>query len=310
MVNFSKEISVVDGASLFDVDDAEDVPSGGYIVAGLSASRGEFGLNPADDLDPSEWFSVCVLTVPDVDRFPIPKRFTEDKQPADLSGLDELSWGDVRKLIQPSLPDDQLAEVAERERNRPKPRAKVLETIAAEQAARGDGFQQWVLATGRNPLMCRIAALAYQVGNRGECISFSIESLQHERAVLDELHSAWHGFERRSGFDRVAGWDIDFTMRVLSARRVALLIYSERQDFRPCLPISGGRWAEYAAAAGGLDVAAVALGVVGHEIPEIAGPMDVWRSWRSGPGLVQLSDWVAGQLQLERELLTVTQGLW
>ena len=301
---------MVDSASLFAVDDEVDDAAEESPTCGSQLYSGVINLNSEDDRDPAEWFSVCVLTVPDVDRFPIPKEFAENKIPVDLSGLEDLSWGDVRKLIQPTLSDDQLAEIQERERRREKPRAKVLESIIEEQLARGDGFQRWVIDTGRNPLMCRIAALSYQVGNRGECMSYSIESLAHERAVLEEMMDAWHGFECRSGFDRVAGWDIDWTMRVVSARRAALGIHSDRQDFRPCLPVSGGRWAECATAAGGLPVAAVSLGVASHEIPEIAGPMDVWRSWRSCPGLVQFSDWVAGQLQLERELLTVTQGLW
>jgi hypothetical protein len=38
--------------------------------------------------------------------------------------------------------------------------------------------------------------------------------------------------------------------------------------------------------------------------------MEVWRAYRLQPGDVRLSDWVAGQLMLEREMLMVTQGLW
>lgn len=305
-----------DVGNLFDIEDelavADPMPDGSDICLGpnISLGRDEEFINMDGDFDPNEWFSVCVLTVPDVDRFPIPKTFSENKIPVDLSGLDELSWGDVRRLIQPSVSDDQLAEIETRERSREKPRAKVLEAITEEQSARGDGFRQWVISMGRNPLTCRISAIAYQVGTAGECVSMAIDSLDHERAALEEMAAAWHAFDNRSGFSHVAGWDLDFTLRVLSARRAGLGIHSERQDFRPCMPVSGRNWADHVAQAGGLQVAAVSLGIASHEIPEIAGPMDVWRVWRNHPGLVELSDWCAGQLMLERELLTVTQRLW
>ena len=263
-----------------------------------------------DSFDPDQWFSVCVLTVPDVDRFPVPVVFSENKVAIDLSGLDELSWGDVRRLVTASVPDEQLDEIEAREKGREKPRAKVLEAVAAERVLRGDGFGEWVRSTGGNPLTCRIAAIAWQAGGAAEVVPVAPADLSQELVALRDCFAAWTAFCSDSGFDRLAGWDLDYTMRVICARRAAMVEANGLSDFRPCLPVSGRDWISLVAQSGGLSQGAASLGIAQCEIPEIASPMEVWRAYRLQPGDVRLSDWVAGQLMLEREMLMVTQGLW
>jgi hypothetical protein len=258
------------------------------------------------------WFSIVVLTVPDLERFPIPKQFAALRAPVDLSGLDELSGAEVRRLIMPSLPDEQLDEIEARERARVKPRGKfVLDAIEAERATRFDGFPHWVETTARNPLMCRIAALAYQCDG-GELMSVAPATLEEESAALEQLRAAvpdWYTSACSLNF-RFAGWDIDQSMRVLAGRFAFLCLDLPRMLRLSHLGVDGRDWRATVDQAGGLRVAASALGIAHHEIPEIATQMDVWRVWLSQPGDVRLADWAAGQCQLERDLLQITDRLW
>jgi len=316
-------------SDLFEIDDVEDESvvggeepavenfAGKVQVLGVTRRAGDF--DPDDDRQLSTWFSVCVLTVPDVDRFPIPARFAAEKQPVDLSGVVDLSGGEVRRLILPSLPDEQLHQIEAAEKNREKPRAMVLNAVAAEKHDRSlpcDAcghvslqFAEWVAKTAQNPLSCRIAAIAWQAGD-SELQAFAPASLEEEAAALADLRVAWVTFKASDGFERLSSWDLTSVMSVVTARRNALAIDCRHDDFKPCYQITGRDWAQHVDAVGGLELAALSLGVAAHEIPARMSPVDVFAAWRSSPGSVELSDAAAARLGLERDLLSVVQSLW
>jgi hypothetical protein len=56
--------------------------------------------------------------------------------------------------------------------------------------------------------------------------------------------------------------------------------------------------------AGGLQVAAQAIGMAAGDIACVPSGLDVWLAFRAGKA-VELSDWCAGKLQLEAELISV-----
>lgn len=287
------------------------------ISAGIARKAGDF--DPDDDRQVSTWFNVTVLTVPDVDRFPVPACFGDSKQPVDLSKLAELPGGEIRKLIMPSLPDEQLAEIEAAEKSREKPRGMVLNAITAEKHDRGvpcdacghahQRFEDWVEKTAANPLSCRIAAIAWQVGD-AEVVSMAPVSLEEEAAALADLRVAWSTFGRGTGFDRLAAWDLDAVMPVVISRRLFLGNECSHDDFLPCYRITGREWIQRVDGVGGLRVAAQSLGQAEHEIPYLPSAVDVFRVFRKSPGAVELSDWAAAKLTLERDLLQLVQVLW
>ncbi len=287
------------------------------ICDGIARNVGDF--DPDDDRQVSTWFNVTVLTVPDVDRFPVPACFGDSKQPVDLSKLSELPGGEIRKLIMPSLPDEQLAEIEAAEKSREKPRGMVLNAITAEKHDRGvpcdacghahQRFEDWVAKTAANPLSCRIAAIAWQVGE-AEVVAHAPVSLEEEAAALADLRVAWSTFARGSGFDRLAAWDLDAVMPVVISRRLFLGCSCSHDDFLPCYRITGRDWIQRVDEVGGLRVAAQSLGQAEHEIPYLPSPVDVFRVFRKSPGSVELSDWAAAKLTLERDLLQLVQVLW
>lgn len=287
------------------------------VKQGIARLSGDF--DPDEDRQVATWFNVTVLTVPDVDRFPIPACFGDAKQPVDLSKLAELPGGEIRKLIMPSLPDEQLAEIEAAEKSREKPRGMVLNAIAAEKHDRGvpcdacghahQGFEDWVAKTAANPLSCRIAAIAWQVGE-AEVVALAPVSLEEEAAALADLRVAWSAFSRGTGFDRLAAWDLDAVMPVVISRRLFLGTDCHHDDFLPCYQITGREWIGRVDAVGGLRVAAQSLGQAEHEIPYLPSPVDVFRVFRKSPGSVELSDWAAAKLTLERDLLQLVQVLW
>ena len=287
------------------------------VAAGVARKAGDF--DPDDDRQVSTWFNVTVLTVPDVDRFPVPACFGDSKQPVDLSKLAELPGGEIRKLIMPSLPDEQLAEIEAAEKSREKPRGMVLNAITAEKHDRGvpcdacghahQRFEDWVEKTAANPLSCRIAAIAWQVGD-AEVVAMAPVSLEEEAAALADLRVAWSAFARGSGFDRLAAWDLDAVMPVVISRRLVLGAECQHDDFLPCYRITGREWIQRVDGVGGLRVAAQSLGQAEHEIPYLPTAVDVFRVFRKSPGAVELSDWAAAKLTLERDLLQLVQVLW
>src|SRR5690606_28773576 len=95
-----------------------------------------------DLLSPVVW--LAVLTVPDESRYPLPEQFSLNSVPVDLAGLEEKSGADVRSLVTPTLPTEQLLQIQISERAREKPRGMVLRAIDAELEARGTGFETWV----------------------------------------------------------------------------------------------------------------------------------------------------------------------
>jgi hypothetical protein len=312
----------VGNLDLFEVEEDEDLEVIAIVPEHSQPVQAVPVVDPSlqeslDSLLP-HWFSVVVLTVPDVVRFPVPARFAAEKQPIDLAGLADLSGGEVRKLILPSLPDEQLDQIEAAEKSREKPRQMVLTAVQAEKMDRAlpcvtcghvsDQFSDWVTRTARNPLSCRIAAIAWQAGD-GELVSFAPVGLEEEAAALADLRVAWA--EMGSLLCRtLSSWDLNQTMAVVTARRNSLGIDCAHDDFYPANLSHGGLWVERANAIGGLADAAAVLGVAEHEIPVVLSPVDVFRMWRLQPGSTSLLDAAASQLSLEREMLQIVRTLW
>ena len=254
-----------------------------------------------------DFFSLAVLTVPDVDRIGIPGRFSESKVPVDLAGLAEMSWGSVRKLIMPSLPDEQLAEIERVERSREKTRAKVLDAIEAEWADRGTGFFDWVMQMSANPFAARVVAVAWRAGRDGSIESVACVDDDAEREAFRALRDAWGGWKVESppGFAVIAGFGVDAALRLLRVRAAGVGLLEPFWDWSPVRVLDCGEYLSAIDKVGGLVAASQAIGVADADMPAVPGGLDVWRAWRSGSGEILLSDWCAGKLQLEAELIGV-----
>lgn len=268
-------------------------------------------------------FSVCVLTVPDVARFPLPARYSIGKVAVDLAGLAELSGGEVRKLIQPELPDDQLLEIGAAEKLREKPRQMVLAAVTSEKLARDmvcdscgqkpESFSDWVSRVARNPLSCRIAAIAWRAGESAEVVSFAPASLEEEAAALADLRVAWSQWTVTKDHIRgknIGAWDAQQVMRIVFARRLYVGIDCQHSDFNPSILRSAVEWWSWARDIGGLAQVAAALGIAAHEIPHVLTDLEVYQQFTAEPGSLKLVDAAASQLQLERDLLQVLSTLY
>lgn len=265
-------------------------------------------------------FSVCVLTVPDVDRFPLPERFAVNKTPVDLAGIAHLSGGELRKLIQPSLPEEQLLQIEAAERVREKPRQMVLSAVHTEKLARDmacdccghrpSSFADWIESHARNPLTCRIAAIAWQDGEDGELVAIAPASLEEEAAALADLRVRWSQFSNSAGqFAKLSAGEINQVMWTITVRRMFLGMQCEPGDFSPAF-VQHSEWLRFAKMAGGITGMAKAIGLADHEIPPVLSDLAVYQQYRSQPGSVGLVDAVAAQLQLERSLIQAMSVLW
>jgi len=260
-------------------------------------------------------FSVCLLTVPDVARFPLPARYSTGKVCVDLAGLAELSGGEVRKLIQPELPDDQLLEIGAAEKLREKPRQMVLAAVTSEKLARDmvcdccgqkpESFSDWVSRVARNPLSCRIAAIAWRAGESAEVVSFAPASLEDEAAALADLRVAWSQWQVPASASAVCAWDANQVIRIVFARRLHAGFDDWDIDCQPSSLVSATEWWAWAKDIGGLAQAASALGIADHEIPYVLTDLEVYQQFTAEPGSLKLVDAAASQLQLERDLLQV-----
>jgi len=268
-------------------------------------------------------FSVCLLTVPDVARFPLPARYSIGKVAVDLAGLAELSGGEVRKLIQPELPDDQLLEIGAAEKLREKPRQMVLAAVTSEKLARDmvcdscgqkpESFSDWVSRVARNPLSCRIAAIAWRAGESAEVVSFAPASLEDEAAALADLRVAWSQWTVTKDHIRgknIGAWDAQQVMRIVFARRLYVGFDDRDINFHPSILRSATEWWSWAREIGGLAQVAAALGIAAHEIPHVLTDLEVYQQFTAEPGSLKLVDAAASQLQLERDLLQVLSTLY
>jgi len=259
-------------------------------------------------------FSVCLLTVPDVARFPLPARYSIGKVAVDLAGLAELSGGEVRKLIQPELPDDQLLSIGAAEKLREKPRQMVLAAVTSEKLARDmvcdscgqkpESFSDWVSRVARNPLSCRIAAIAWRAGESAEVVSFAPASLEAEAAALADLRVAWSQWQI-PGMSTVSAWDANQVMRIVFARRLYAGFDDRDIEFYPSRRQVAAEWWSFAKDIGGLVAAASTLGIAAYEIPYVLTDLEIYQQFTAEPGSLKLVDAAASQLQLERDLLQV-----
>lgn len=292
--------------SLEDLFALDDEPAPDVVVIGLPG--------------PEVWFSVAVLTVPDLSRYPIPAEFGGvEEVRVDLGNLAALSGSDTKALLQPSLPAEQLEQIYQEELNRDKPRGIVLKAIAAEQDRRGGGFESWVVAHAANPLTSQIAALAYSCGD-AEPVVFGIvdgatdddPAAVSEREALRQLFRAWRSFCAETGYSFLSAWDLPQVMRVVTARSVFHGMLQDGHCYSPHQPVSAASpaWLAAAEQAGGLRRVGEAVGMISAEIVEVPSPLQVFLEFRQRPGSVLLQDWASGRLSLEREILSIGQSLW
>lgn len=268
---------------------------------------------------PEVWFSVAVLTVPDLTRYPLPAEFGGvEEVKVDLGNLAAMAGGETKALIQPSLPAEQLELIYQDEINRDKPRGIVLKAIAVEQERRGGGFEAWVKTHAANPLTCRIAALAYSCGDNEPIVFAPVDLATEgdpvftERDALKQMFGDWLRFCAETGYSFLAAWDLSQAMRVITARSIFNGLLQDGHSYHPMQPIAApaSMWLPLSQEAGGLMRTAEAFGIHAAEINDVATPMQVYLEHRQRAGSTLLQDWVSGQLTLERDILTVTQSLW
>lgn len=297
---------------LFAVEVAEEAGDLSAVqVADLVAEMRESHDSPASSafcasLTSEPWFSIAIITVPDLERWPLPAEFSANKVPVDLAGLEAKSMAETRALITETLPDDQLETINEAELKREKPRQAVLKCIHAERERRGPGFANWVAKQSLNPLTCRIAGIAWGV----TAGSLSLTQLAPVNAVeeaeaLGALVAAFDEFRSVSHlltFPKLAALDVDWTMKVIGARRIALGLDCDESDFKPVQWVTAGNWLNHIEAVGSISNAAHGFGIQHQLIPYVPELMEVYCT---AAGSVDLSDWAASKLLLELDLLRI-----
>ena len=264
----------------------------------------------------SPWFSLAVLTVPDLDRFPVPKEFDAEKIPVDLTNISTMTMGEVRQLITSTLPPGQLESIYLVETYRDKPRPAVLKAIASERAARAPGFESWVVEKSRNPLMCRVAAVAWRSESQSVVVH-APAAPEEEAAALADLRRDFdlHRTRCRGNYwPAMAALDLQWEMQVVTARRQRLGMDNSGDDFRPVEEVCAAGWGNVIRSSLQADrplaLVAESLGVPAHDIPDVPSVMRVFLEWRESPGSVQLQDWCANKLALESDLLRIIRRLW
>lgn len=274
----------------------------------LFCVAGGDGAEPA--AAPVVW--LAVLSVPDESRFPLPEQFSLNSVPVDLSGLDEKSGGEVRSLVTPTLPTEQLLQIEIAERGRQKPRGMVLRAIQSERENRGTGFESWVAGAAASPIQSRIAALAWAVGDCDpEVISPGLmDGEASERDALQECFLQVTNLASESGIVELRAWDLPSVCRMLQARSVACgskCLFSA-SGVVPGWSAVDSFWPAHVASHGGLRAAALAFGGVDAEIVPVPSAVEVFLEFRREPGSVKLQDWVSGLLSLQRDMLQQMAG--
>ena len=309
----SADVVDVFGADVFGAvpegADLDDAVADGF-AAGDPVEFAGPELRPGDVIRSDAWFVFSLLTVPDVDRFPVPAEFSAACEPVDLSGLAGLSAADTRRLIQPALSDEQLQIVKSAELARDKPRGMVMRAIEAAEHERADRFPAWVRGMAANPLTCRVAAVGWMTGHDG--LPDGEVCGPHEYSQLVELLGRWREWCQRLGFRVVAAVDVDWVLRVLTARLAYYGLTVEAQELRAAevvqLPPAFG----IAKADAGLTLwqLAEAVGVDLFESSPLPSELGVWQIWRDDPAAVVLADWAASRVDLEAAILRQACGLW
>ena len=171
-----------------------------------------------------DWCFVTILTVPDVPRIAIPEEFTAAKQDVDLSGLTGMKAAEVKALVTPSLPDNQLRLLWEHENSLERPRGVSMKAIAAEIKSRGDGWLNWVLERYNAPLSCRVAAIAIGVGDAEPFVGVCRGA--NDSDEFDILEEYWS----RSSGRELSGYLPSWVHTVCAVRSVALDVPARRAN--------------------------------------------------------------------------------
>ena len=142
---------------------------------------------------------VSFLTVPDVERFPVPPELTAGKTLVDLSGAADWGLAQVRAVIGPTLPDDQLEQLWANEIGRKRPRAGLVKPLGVERERRAGAYPAWVESHAASLTRGRIAAVASALGYAEPAVEVCLTP-DDEVAAFANLRSV----ERES----VAVWDL------------------------------------------------------------------------------------------------------
>ena len=155
---------------------------------------------------------VSFLTVPDVERFPVPPELTAGKIPVDLDGAEEWGLAQVRAVISPTLPDDQLETLWANENGRSRPRAGLMKPLSVERERRAGAYPAWVAAHASSLTRGRVAAVASALGYAEPVVEVCLTP-EDEAAAFANLRCV----ERES----VAVWDLQL-LRLAGVRALRL----------------------------------------------------------------------------------------
>ncbi|MEP3481604.1 MAG: hypothetical protein ABJZ55_20345 [Fuerstiella sp.] len=135
-----------------------------------------YGGRVALDSQTADWVFFEVLTVPDLSRVVASVAAPVDFVRKDLSALEKLTAGEVKTLVTPALPDDQLLALHDFEtRAGAKPRKVAIDALRIELNRRGaancqtcgqplDSWDQWIHSAAGDPYQCTVAAISLAMG--------------------------------------------------------------------------------------------------------------------------------------------------
>jgi hypothetical protein len=229
--------------------------------------------------DLSACLFVSLLTVPDVERFPVPAEFTAEKTPVDLAGSADWSLAQVREVITPTLPDGQLEQLWANEQRRPRPRAGVMKSLTAERERRGGGFPQWVADHAGSLTRSRVAAVAWAL-DRGQVSVNVCLTDDEELAAFEDLNS--------TAREDLAIWDLQ-RLKLAGLRQLRL-------D-----PAAGVLHEGFLRTRGVSAIESPAELAQALDLPlfDLPDACEVFAAWQAAD-VVSLTQWATDQLRLER----------
>lgn len=272
--------------------------------AAESSAAGDFPeLDQGISLDAQsmEFVFVTLLTVADVERYPVPVIVPdEEAKPIDLAMVQKASAREVRDLVTPTLPDVQLQALLEIEQNRTKPRKWAMDALQAEVVRRGDAscgkcgqplesVAAHLQRLAADPYCSRIVAAAVAVGIDEPTAKTLVDVADEGAADAEAKLIDWVLSE--VGSRDVAAWDAVRQWQSLSVR--ALRCKATRHTGRPMLL---GQFAPE-----GRSVAEVA-GAYGLNVPAQIGAAELFEAVRDYQYRKQREAAVA-KLEAERLIL-------
>lgn len=270
-----------------------------------------FGNRLVMDQQTSEAVWISVLTVPDVQRFPVQEVVpASEAKPVDLQGLDRLSGADIKAVVSETLPDDQLQALADFVFGQERPKKVAADAIRQELIRRMgitcdacgqpvQSFAAWLEKHARDHLSCRVVAVAVALGSSepevlvAETDSDAVESSCSENDLLSMVWSWLDGSREVGSADFASLWQI------LRVRSLAVDCSDRRTNsvFPIYSQASISRLAE--------ELAAFGLGE-GFPVPSAAMVFSAWRDHRESA----LETMAVQQLEAERALVLASRTVF